>query len=79
MEPMKTLILINLYLMVSVLFYSYTSSNVRENLDKREFLTGASTDPHHRAFFEFMALLLSLAWFITVPLLVARQLSAGRR
>jgi len=76
---MKHWLMINLYLAVAVFFYTRTSVRMTEEFDKKEFLSGSFIGPHVRAFYEFFALILALAWLITIPLLVAHRLASSNR
>ena len=71
---MKTITLATAYLAIAVFFYTKTSMNMNEELDKREFLTGTFFTPERRALWEFLALVLALCWFVTVPFVAASRL-----
>ncbi len=76
---MKHWLMINLYLAVAVFFYMRTSVRMTEAFDKKEFLSGSFIGPHVRALYEFLALVLALGWFITIPVLVAYRLADENR
>lgn len=76
---MKHLLMINLYLAVAVFFYMKTSASMAEKIEEREFLSGTFSNPNAKAFYEIFALVLALAWCITIPLLVAHRLARGSR
>jgi hypothetical protein len=78
-RPMKHLVMTNLYLVVAVFFYLKKSLNISEELDKREFLSGSLITPNMRALCEFFTLVFSLAWIITIPIIIVHRFVSSRR